>query len=181
VAAGGLPPPDVTLIFVLGTVLMRSRRLRQSTSWADRDFDGHVARTRSRPLANGELPPHAALWVAAAPASGRLPADPAARSSGLAVVAAGPAAGRGRLPRSAKRFLAVPQAYLGLAFGFGIPMALVAIGGEVPAVAWLLVAASAAWTLAVDTEYAMVDRDDDLKLGIRDLRQSAFGAPRRRR
>ena len=133
--------------------------------WADRGFDGHVARTRLRPLASGELPPRAALWVAGGLALLAslllLPLDPAVwpwSVPALLLAASYP---------FTKRFLAIPQAYLGLAFGFGIPMAFVAISGAVPAVAWLLLAANVAWTLAYDTEYAMVDRADDLKLGIR--------------
>ncbi|MBU3694811.1 MAG: 4-hydroxybenzoate octaprenyltransferase [Rhodocyclaceae bacterium] len=164
VAAGGLPPPGVALIFVLGTVLMRSAGCAIN-DWADRDFDGHVARTRSRPLASGELPARAALWVAAGLALLAflliLPLPPAVWLWSVPALLLA-----GSYPFT-KRFLAIPQAYLGLAFGFGIPMAFVAVTGDVPAVAWLLLAANVAWTLAYDTEYAMVDRADDLKLGIR--------------
>jgi 4-hydroxybenzoate polyprenyltransferase len=164
VAAGGWPPRDVAVIFVLGTVLMRSAGCAIN-DWADRDIDGHVARTRDRPLARGELSPGAALWVAAG-------------LSLLAFVLTLPLPSRVWLwsvpavllaasyPFT-KRFLALPQAYLGLAFGFGIPMAFAAIQGDVPAVAWLLLAANVCWTLAYDTEYAMVDRADDVHLGIR--------------
>ena len=164
VAAGGLPPPDVALIFVLGTVLMRSAGCAIN-DWADRDFDGHVERTRSRPLASGELPPQAALRVAGGLMLLAflliLPLSPMVwlwSVPALLLAASYP---------FTKRFLAIPQAYLGLAFGFGIPMAFIAIRGEAPAVAWLLLAANLFWTVAYDTEYAMVDRADDLKLGIR--------------
>lgn len=164
VAAGGVPPADVAVVFVLGTVIMRSAGCAIN-DWADRGFDGHVARTRLRPLAAGELPPQAALWVAAGLALIALllllTLDPAVWPWSVPALLLA-----GSYPFT-KRFLAVPQAYLGLAFGFGIPMAFVAIGGTVPAVAWLLLAANVAWTLAYDTEYAMVDRADDLKLGIR--------------
>jgi len=164
VAAGGFPPWEVALVFVLGTVLMRSAGCAIN-DWADRGFDGHVARTRSRPLASGELPPRAALWVAAT----------LSLSAFLLLLLLDPAVWPWSVPALllagtypfTKRFLAIPQAYLGLAFGFGIPMAFVAIVGTVPPVAWLLLAANVAWTLAYDTEYAMVDRADDLKLGIR--------------
>jgi 4-hydroxybenzoate polyprenyltransferase len=164
VAAGGVPPADVAVVFVLGTVIMRSAGCAIN-DWADRGFDGHVARTRLRPLAAGELPPQAALWVAAGLALIALllllTLDPAVWPWSVPALLLA-----GSYPFT-KRFLAVPQAYLGLAFGFGIPMAFVAIDGTVPAVAWLLLAANVAWTLAYDTEYAMVDRADDLKLGIR--------------
>jgi 4-hydroxybenzoate polyprenyltransferase len=164
VAAGGLPPVDVLLIFVLGTVLMRSAGCAIN-DWADRDFDGHVARTRSRPLVSGELPPRAALGVAGGLALlAFLLILPLAPTVWLWSVPALLLAGS--YPFT-KRFLAIPQAYLGLAFGFGIPMAFAAVAGEVPAVAWLLLAANLFWTVAYDTEYAMVDRADDIKLGIR--------------
>jgi 4-hydroxybenzoate polyprenyltransferase len=164
VAAGGLPPVDVLLIFVLGTVLMRSAGCAIN-DWADRDFDGHVARTRSRPLASGELPPSSALWVAGGLALlAFLLILPLAPTVWLWSVPALLLAGS--YPFT-KRFLAIPQAYLGLAFGFGVPMAFAAVTGEVPLVAWLLLAANLFWTVAYDTEYAMVDRADDLKLGIR--------------
>ncbi len=164
VAAGGSPPVEVVLIFVLGTVLMRSAGCAIN-DWADRDLDGHVERTRGRPLASGELPPSAALWVAAG----------LALLAFLLILPLSPVVWLWSLPAVllaasypfTKRFLAIPQAYLGLAFGFGIPMAFVAVTGEVPTVAWLLLAANLFWTMAYDTEYAMVDRADDLKLGIR--------------
>lgn len=164
VAAGGSPPVEVVLIFLLGTVLMRSAGCAIN-DWADRDLDGHVERTRGRPLASGELPPSAALWVAAG----------LALLAFLLILPLSPVVWLWSLPALllaasypfTKRFLAIPQAYLGLAFGFGIPMAFVAVTGEVPTVAWLLLAANLFWTVAYDTEYAMVDRADDLKLGIR--------------
>ncbi|MEY3974396.1 MAG: hypothetical protein RIS59_757 [Pseudomonadota bacterium] len=164
VAAGGSPPVEVVLIFLLGTVLMRSAGCAIN-DWADRDLDGHVERTRGRPLASGELPPSAALWVAAG----------LALLAFLLILPLSPVVWLWSLPAVllaasypfTKRFLAIPQAYLGLAFGFGIPMAFVAVTGEVPTVAWLLLAANLFWTVAYDTEYAMVDRADDLKLGIR--------------
>ena len=164
VAAGGSPPVEVVLIFLLGTVLMRSAGCAIN-DWADRDLDGHVERTRGRPLASGELPPSAALRVAAG----------LALLAFLLILPLSPVVWLWSLPAVllaasypfTKRFLAIPQAYLGLAFGFGIPMAFVAVTGEVPTVAWLLLAANLFWTVAYDTEYAMVDRADDLKLGIR--------------
>lgn len=134
--------------------------------YADRDIDPHVARTRERPLAAGKVSPKEALLLAAGLAllafllvlqlGGKL-------VIGLSVVALFLAAS---YPFT-KRFLAIPQAYLGIAFGFGIPMTYAALWGEVPLEAWLLLAANVFWAVAYDTEYAMVDRVDDLKIGIK--------------
>jgi len=163
-AADGHPDPVIVLIFVLGTFLMRSAGCAIN-DWADRDFDGHVARTQHRPLVSGEIPPRHALWLAA----------------GLAIIAfilllplnqltlllSVPAVLLAASYPFMKRFFAIPQAYLGIAFGFGIPMAFAAQTGNVPALAWWLLLANLFWTVAYDTEYAMVDRADDLKIGIR--------------
>jgi 4-hydroxybenzoate polyprenyltransferase len=163
-AGNGQPAPGIVLIFILGTVLMRSAGCAIN-DWADRDFDGHVARTRQRPLASGEIPAHHALWLAAGLALIAfiliLPLNP------LSWLLSIPAVLLAASYPFMKRFFAIPQAYLGIAFGFGIPMAFAAQTGSVPALAWWLLLANVFWTVAYDTEYAMVDREDDLKIGIR--------------
>lgn len=163
-AAGGVPPLRETLIFVLGTVLMRSAGCAIN-DFADRDIDKYVERTAQRPLTSGEISSREALWVAAILAlvagAGALMLN--ALSIKLAVVAAVLA---GSYPFF-KRFFAIPQAYLGIAFGFGIPMAFAALQNQVPATAWWLLLANVFWTIAYDTEYAMVDIEDDLKIGIK--------------
>lgn len=163
-ASAGRPDPLVLLIFVLGTWLMRSAGCAIN-DWADCDFDGHVARTRMRPLAAGEIAPHEALWLAAALALvAFLLILPLNR---LTLLLSLPAVLLAASYPFFKRFFAIPQAYLGLAFGFGIPMAFAAQTGCVPMLAWWLLLANLFWTVAYDTEYAMVDREDDLKLGLR--------------
>ncbi len=164
IASDGRPAPYVLIVFVVGTVLMRSSGCAVN-DWADRDFDRHVARTAERPLTSGRIAGWEALTVAAVLALLALllilPLN--GLTLALSVVAAFVAAS---YPFT-KRFFALPQAYLGIAFGFGIPMAFAAIDGRVPAVGWVLLAANVAWAVAYDTEYAMVDRDDDLRIGIR--------------
>ena len=164
IASQGQPAPLILLIFVLGTFLMRAAGCAIN-DWADRDFDGHVARTRARPLAAGEIAPKEALWLAAGLALvAFLLILPLNKLTWLLSVPAVFLAGS--YPFT-KRFLALPQAYLGIAFGFGIPMAFAAQTGSAPALAWWLLLANLLWTVAYDTEYAMVDRADDLKIGIR--------------
>jgi 4-hydroxybenzoate polyprenyltransferase len=133
--------------------------------YADRGFDGHVERTRSRPLAAGEIRPPEALAVAAALAAAAFilvlflnPLAIALSFAGLAIAAIYP---------FTKRFFALPQAILGIAFGFGIPMAYAAIQERLPLECWVLFAANLFYSFAYDTEYAMVDRDDDARIGIR--------------
>ncbi|HSD36427.1 MAG TPA: 4-hydroxybenzoate octaprenyltransferase [Rhodocyclaceae bacterium] len=163
-ASGGVPTFFVVWIFIIGTVLMRSAGC-VINDWADRDFDGEVARTRNRPLVTGLvgsrealilaavlaicsflliLPLHKLVWAMSVPA--------------VLLAASYP---------FTKRFLAIPQAYLGVAFGFGIPMAFAAFDYSVPPLAWLMLLANVFWAVAYDTEYAMVDRVDDLRIGIR--------------
>ncbi len=164
-SAAGRPDPIILWLFALGLVLMRSAGCVVN-DYADRNFDPHVARTKDRPLAAGQVSAKEALLLAAGlallalllilPLHNRLLIE-------LAVVAAFLAAS---YPFT-KRFLAVPQAYLGIAFGFGIPMAYAAHLGAVPAIAWWLLAGNVFWAIAYDTEYAMVDRADDLKIGIK--------------
>ena len=164
VASGGAPDGYTLFAFVAGTVLMRAAGCAIN-DYADRDIDLHVERTRDRPLTRGLIAPWEALAVfsllAAVAALLVLPFN--GLTWLLALVAAFLAAS---YPFT-KRFLALPQAYLGIAFGFGIPMAFAAVLGEVPATAWAMLGANVFWALAYDTEYAMVDRNDDLRLGIR--------------
>ncbi|HOY03292.1 MAG TPA: 4-hydroxybenzoate octaprenyltransferase [Zoogloea sp.] len=164
VAGAGRPALGVVAIFVVGTVLMRSAGC-VINDYADRDFDGHVERTRHRPLAARRVTPKEALALAAGLAllSFLLVLPLNALTIALSVPAVFLA---GSYPFT-KRFLAIPQAYLGIAFGFGIPMAFAALQGEVPMVAWVMLLANVFWAVAYDTEYAMVDRPDDLKIGIK--------------
>ena len=163
-ASGGVPALDVLAIFVIGTALMRSAGCAIN-DYADRDFDRHVKRTVDRPLTSGKIRGWEAVMVAAvlAIASFLLILPLNALTKQLSVVAVVVA---GTYPYF-KRFFAIPQAYLGIAFGFGIPMAFAAVQGAVPGVAWWLLVANVFWAVAYDTAYAMVDRDDDIKLGMR--------------
>jgi 4-hydroxybenzoate polyprenyltransferase len=153
------------MVFVLGTILMRSAGCAIN-DFADRNFDAHVKRTASRPLAAKKISSREALWVAAV----------LAFSSFLLVVfflnALSLYLSFAALFLAAsypftKRFFDLPQAYLGIAFGFGIPMSFAAQTGNIPALAWWMLLANVFWTLAYDTEYAMVDRDDDIRIGIK--------------
>jgi 4-hydroxybenzoate polyprenyltransferase len=164
IAARGLPDVYTLFAFSLGTLLMRSAGCAIN-DWADRDFDGEVRRTRDRPLAAGRIAPWEALMVFVVLSLLALPLvfPFGPLTWGLAVVAAVLAASYPFF----KRFFAIPQAYLGIAFGFGIPMAFAAVREELPASCWILLAANIAWAVAYDTEYAMVDREDDLRIGIR--------------
>ena len=162
-AAGGFPGWHLLLVFTLGTVLMRSAGCCVNDV-ADRDFDRHVRRTAQRPVTSGKLSVHEALAVGALLAllafalvltTNTLTI--AMSFAALAVAVAYP---------FAKRVVSMPQAVLGLAFSFGIPMAFAGVRGEVPALTWVLLVANMAWVLAYDTEYAMVDREDDLRIGI---------------
>ena len=163
VAGNGHPAWRIVAIFALGTTLMRSAGCAIN-DYADRDFDKHVKRTRERPLTSGKLAPSEALWLAAALAILALllilPLNALTLWLSVPTVLLA-----GSYPYT-KRFLAIPQAYLGIAFGFGIPMAFAAQLNEVPAVAWWLLLANIFWCIAYDTEYAMADRDDDVHLGI---------------
>jgi 4-hydroxybenzoate polyprenyltransferase len=163
-AAGGIPAWQAVWIFVVGTVLMRSAGCALN-DFADRKFDAQVERTKNRPLATGAIQPWEALVVAAvlALAAFLMILKLNRLTIGLSVAALLLAA---TYPFT-KRFLFIPQAYLGVAFGFGIPMAFAAQLGEVPPLAWALLGANILWTIAYDTEYAMVDRDDDVRLGIK--------------
>jgi len=163
-AAGGWPGWRRVLLFTLGTVLTRSAGCAIN-DYADRDVDGHVERTAGRMLAQGLVAPREALWVGAVLALGAALTLPWLRPEvfplALAAVAIAVA-----YPYF-KRFFPLPQAWLGIAFSFGIPMAYAEVGGTVPAQGWWLFAANLFWVLAYDTEYAMVDRPDDLRIGVR--------------
>ena len=163
-ASHGRPDWLILWIFVIGVVLMRSAGC-VINDYADRDFDPHVARTCERPLAAGKVSPKEALLLAAGlSVLAFLLILPLGKFViGLSFVALFLAAS---YPFT-KRFFAVPQAYLGIAFGFGIPMTYAALWGEIPLEAWLLLTANVFWAIAYDTEYAMVDRADDLKIGIK--------------
>ena len=160
----GQPVWWILWIFILGVVLMRSAGC-VINDYADRDFDPHVERTKNRPLATGKVSPREALLLAAGLALAAffliLPLN--SLVLGLSVVALFLAAS---YPFT-KRFFALPQAYLGIAFGFGIPMSYAAVQGVIPIEAWILLAANVFWAIAYDTEYAMVDYQDDLKIGIK--------------
>jgi 4-hydroxybenzoate polyprenyltransferase len=163
-ASDGRPPWQVVWIFVLGTFVMRSAGCAVN-DWADRDFDAHVKRTQQRPLAAGVIRPWEALVIAAILALGGF--GLVLKLDRLAVSYSFAALGIAIVYPFLKRVFWMPQAFLGIAFGFGIPMAFAAIRGEVPLLAWLLVLANIFWTVAYDTEYAMVDRDDDVRIGMR--------------
>lgn len=163
-ASGGNPDWQLVVIFSAGTVLMRSAGCAIN-DYADRDFDKHVKRTAERPLTSGQISGREALLVAAAFALVSfaliMPLNLLTKLLSVAAVLIAVS-----YPYF-KRFFALPQAYLGIAFGFGIPMAYAAVQNQVPVTAWVLLLANIFWALAYDTEYAMVDRDDDLKIGIR--------------
>jgi 4-hydroxybenzoate polyprenyltransferase len=165
IAGDGRPDWLLVAIFALGTVLMRSAGC-VINDYADREFDPHVERTKARPLAAGRVTVREAFalfgflvllaFLLLLPLLTPL-------LFGLAVAAVFLAAS---YPFT-KRFFAIPQAYLGVAFGFGIPMAFAAIRGDVPEIAWQLLAANVFWAVAYDTEYALVDIDDDRRIGIK--------------
>lgn len=164
-AAGGLPPLHLLAIFVLGTFLMRSAGC-VINDYADRKVDGHVERTRGRPLASGRATPREALVLFVLLAL--LALAVAAPLNAAALWLSVPAVVIAASYPFAKRFHSLPQAHLGIAFSWGIPMAFAAVGGQVDwPMATLLMAANLCWTIAYDTLYAMVDRDDDLKIGVR--------------
>ena len=164
VAAGGFPGWHLLLVFCFGTVLMRSAGCCINDV-ADRDFDKHVKRTALRPVTSGKIAPKEALAVGLVLALAAFMLVLTTNSStirwsfaALAITMVYP---------FAKRYVAMPQAVLGVAFSFGIPMAFAAVLGHVPALAWILLIGNLFWVLAYDTEYAMVDRDDDLRLGMK--------------
>ncbi len=163
-AADGNPRLDIVIIFIVGTLLMRSAGCALN-DYADRRFDPHVERTRSRPLAAGEIQPREALAVAAVLAAAAFAL--VLFLNRLAILLSFVGLAIAALYPYTKRFFALPQAVLGIAFGFGIPMAYAAIQQGLPLECWVLFAANFFYSFAYDTEYAMVDRDDDARIGIR--------------
>lgn len=163
-AAGGLPDLRVLAIFVAGTVVMRSAGC-VINDYADRDFDGHVERTRDRPLATGEVAPREALLLFAALVA--LAAALVLMTNRLTMLLSLGGIALAATYPYAKRHTYLPQVHLGAAFGWAIPMAWAAQTGTVPSLAWLVFCAAVTWAVVYDTEYAMVDRDDDIRLGIR--------------
>jgi len=163
-AAGGFPGWHLLLVFTAGTVLMRSAGCAVNDV-ADKDFDRHVKRTAQRPITSGQVSVKEALAVGAALAL--LSFALVLTTNTLTIACSFGALAISVAYPYAKRLVSMPQAVLGLAFSFGIPMAYTAVRNAVPSEAWWMVAGNLAWVLAYDTEYAMVDRDDDLKIGIR--------------
>ncbi|MCA1863727.1 MULTISPECIES: 4-hydroxybenzoate octaprenyltransferase [Janthinobacterium] len=163
-AQQGVPDWRLLLIFTLGTFLMRSAGCAIN-DYADQDIDKFVKRTAERPITSGRISGKEALAVAGVLTVLAfcliLPLNALTKQLSVAAVIIA-----GTYPYF-KRFFAIPQAYLGIAFGFGIPMGFAAITDAVPVVAWLLLLGNVFWAVAYDTEYAMVDRDDDLKIGIK--------------
>ena len=164
-SSDGRPGGVILWVFVLGTVLMRSAGC-VINDYADRDFDCHVERTRERPLTAGKVSTKEALTLFAVLSLAAF-ALVLMLGKPLVIWLSVPALFLAGSYPFTKRFLAIPQAYLGVAFGFGIPMAYAAHLNEVPAEAWWLLLANVFWAVAYDTEYAMVDREDDLKIGIK--------------
>ena len=163
-ASRGIPDWITLLIFVTGTVLMRSAGCVMNDI-ADRNYDGLVERTKNRPLATGEVSLKEAYLLAAVLALMAFALVLLFNKTTILLSFA--ALFLAATYPYTKRFLAIPQAYLGVAFGFGMPMAFAAVNDYIPLLAWILLAANVAWAIAYDTEYAMVDRDDDVKIGIK--------------
>lgn len=164
-AAQGLPPFKVLWVFVLGVVLMRSAGC-VINDVLDKDFDGHVERTKDRPIAAGRVTRNEGLRVFVA--LSLIAYGLTTKLNTETVLLSIPAVLLAASYPLMKRFVALPQAYLGLAFSWGIPMAFSATHGDIDwALAALLMAANVCWVIAYDTFYAMVDRDDDLKIGVK--------------
>ena len=164
VAAGGFPGWHLLLVFTLGTILMRSAGCCINDV-ADRKFDRHVKRTQNRPVTTGAVSVKEALMLGAVLA---LLAFALVLTTNAVTIACSFAALAITLAYPyAKRFVSMPQAVLGVAFSFGIPMAFTAVQGRVPVLGWVLMLGNLFWVLAYDTEYAMVDRDDDLAIGMK--------------
>ncbi|MBK1724047.1 4-hydroxybenzoate octaprenyltransferase [Thiocystis violacea] len=163
-AGEGHPPWTLVLIFVLGVVLMRSAGCAIN-DYADRNFDGHVARTNQRPLATGDVTPReaVAVFVVLCLVAFALVLQLNWQTVALSVVAVLLTV----IYPFMKRFTHVPQLFLGAAFGWAIPMAFMAVTEAIPLYAWVLFVATLLWALIYDTQYAMVDREDDLKIGIK--------------
>lgn len=161
---GHMPSVHLLVVFTLGTFLMRSAGCCVNDA-ADKDFDTHVKRTANRAVASGQLSRREAVIVGAVLAFLAFLLVLTTNASAIAWSFA--ALAIAIVYPFAKRFISMPQAVLGVAFSFGIPMAFAAVQGQVPPLAWLLLIGNLFWVLAYDTEYAMVDRDDDLKIGMK--------------
>jgi len=164
VAVGGFPGWHLLSVFTLGTILMRSAGCCINDV-ADRDFDRHVKRTAARPVTTGAVSVKEALGLGAVLAL--LAFALVLTTNAITIGISGAALAITLAYPYAKRYVSMPQAVLGVAFGMGIPMAFAAVLGEVPRLAWLLMLGNLFWVLAYDTEYAMVDRDDDIRLGLK--------------
>ncbi len=163
-ASHGFPGWHLLVVFTLGTFLMRSAGCCLNDV-ADRDFDRHVKRTAQRPVTSGKLPAKEALAVGAVLAL--IAFGLVLTTNSTAIGWSFAALAVAIIYPFAKRYVAMPQAVLGVAFSFGIPMAFAAVQSRVPAIAWVLLLGNLFWVIAYDTEYAMVDRDDDLKIGMK--------------
>ena len=163
-ASRGIPDWITLLIFITGTVLMRSAGCVMNDI-ADRKYDGLVERTKNRPLATGEVSVKEAYGLVIF--LGLLAFALVWQLNKTTILLSFVALFLAATYPFTKRFLAIPQAYLGVAFGFGIPMAFAAVNDYIPSLAWVLLVANVFWAMAYDTEYAMVDRDDDVKIGIK--------------
>ena len=164
VAAGGFPGWLLLMVFVLGTILMRSAGCCINDV-ADRDFDRHVKRTANRPVTSGRIGAREALMVGAVLALCAF--GLVLLTNAVTVAWSFAALAVSVIYPYAKRHVSMPQAVLGVAFSFGIPMAFAAVRADVPWQAWALLLGNLFWVLAYDTEYAMVDRDDDLRIGMK--------------
>jgi 4-hydroxybenzoate polyprenyltransferase len=164
IAAQGFPGWHLLIVFTLGTILMRSAGCCVNDV-ADADFDKHVKRTAQRPVTSGKVSKKEALMLGAFLSV--LAFGLVLTTNLLTVMYSFAALAIAIAYPFAKRFLAMPQAVLGVAFSFGIPMAFAAVLGQVPLLAWVLLLGNLFWVLAYDTEYAMVDRDDDLNIGMK--------------
>src|SRR3990167_5354538 len=164
IAGQGRPDLRVFIVFVLGVVLMRSAGC-VINDYADRDFDPHVERTRDRPIAAGRLGRGEALVLFAALCL--IAFALVLTLNHLTILLSFAGAFLAATYPFVKRFTHLPQFYLGAAFGWGIPMAFAAQTGGIPPVGWVLFAANVCWSVAYDTAYAMVDREDDLKVGVK--------------
>jgi 4-hydroxybenzoate polyprenyltransferase len=163
-ASGGVPDLKILLIFIVGTFLMRSAGCAIN-DYADRDYDRHVQRTQGRPVTSGKISGKEAVVIAVVLAALAFlliqPLNPYTKKLSVFALAVA------FIYPFTKRFFAMPQAILGIAFGFGIPMAYAAILDSIPTEAWILFIGNIFWAIAYDTAYAMVDREDDLRLGLR--------------
>jgi len=164
IAAQGFPGWHLIAVFTLGTVLMRSAGCCVNDV-ADRDFDRHVKRTAARPVTTGAVSVREALLVGAVLAL--LAFALVLTTNAVAIAWSFAALAISLAYPYAKRFVSMPQAVLGVAFSFGIPMAFAAVQSHVPLLAWVLLLGNLFWVIAYDTEYAMVDRDDDLRIGMK--------------